>query len=97
MRLTDFEILISQPRLARYKTACGDNKRKTLQLYRANTRLSGALLAVLGMFEVVLRNKIDIHYKAQYPAISGSHEWLLASTLPGGFLTNRRCHNSVIL
>ena len=96
MRFTEFEILISQPRLARYKAACLNNKRKTLQLYRANTRLSGELLAILWIFEVVLRNKIDAHYKAQFPATQGSQEWLLASTLPGGFLTLRGCHNSVI-
>jgi hypothetical protein len=46
--------------------------------------MSQAFLAILGIFEVVLRNKIDLHYKSRF---SASPDWLLASTLPGGFLT----------
>ncbi len=96
MKYNEFEQLISPARLAKYKAACANNNKRIFKLYRANIRLSGAVLAVLGMFEVVLRNKIDVHYKAQFPAISGAHEWLLGATLPGGFLTNPGCHNSSI-
>ncbi len=96
MHFTEFEQLLSTARLAKYQVACGHKSGRTLKLYRANIRLSGELLAVLGMFEVVLRNKIDVHYKALFPAASGSQEWLLASTLPGGFLTSNGCNNSRI-
>ncbi|MBN9379935.1 MAG: hypothetical protein J0H74_04180 [Chitinophagaceae bacterium] len=92
MRYGEFEVLISPQRLNRYKSACTNNTRKTLSLYRANIRMSQAFLAVLGIFEVVLRNKIDLHYKAQF---SVSPDWLLASTLPKGFLTRNGCQNSV--
>ena len=96
MNYTEIEQLISSVRLARYRQATANDKRKTLKLYRANVRLSGALLAVLSMFEVVLRNKIDNHYKMQYPLAPGDKGWLLHATLPGGFLTQNGCHNSII-
>jgi len=75
MTYEEFEILISPVRLARYHAACSNSKPRTLKLYRANTRLSGELLSILGMFEVVLRNKIDTHYKTRYPAVPGGEEW----------------------
>jgi hypothetical protein len=92
MRYSEFERLISPQRLNRYKAACNNNTRKTLSLYRANIRMSQAFLAILGIFEVVLRNKIDAHYKTQFPA---TPEWLHYSTLPGGFLTQNGCQNSL--
>jgi hypothetical protein len=95
MRYSEFEKLISTQRLARYKAACNNDTRKTYSLYRANIRLSRAFLAVLSIFEVVLRNKIDLHYKTQFETISGNPDWLLASTLPGGFLTSTGCQNSL--
>lgn len=94
VRYQKFEALISQPRLSRYKAACVNDTRKTVRLYRANIRISQAFLAVLGIFEIVLRNKIDTHYKARFPAAGGAHEWLFNSTLPGGFLTAPNCRNS---
>ena len=95
MLYPEFERLISQQRLARYKAACNNDTRKTYGLYRANIRLSRAFLAVLSIFEVVLRNKIDLHYTAQFSAISGNPDWLLTSTLPGGFLTHNGCESSL--
>ena len=95
MRYAEFEKLISSQRLVRYKAACNNNTRRTLSLYRANIRMSQAFLAILGIFEVVLRNKIDLHYKMRFPATPGVPEWLLASTLPEGFLTQNGCQNSL--
>ena len=94
MRYAQFEALITIQRLAKYKIACTHNTRKTMQLYRANIRISQAFLAILSIFEVVLRNKIDVHYKAQYPLTPGGIEWLLGSTLPGGFFTRPNCRRS---
>jgi len=92
MRYIEFEHLISTQRLSRYKAACNNNTRRTISLYRGNIRMSQAFLAVLGIFEVVLRNKIDSHYKIQF---SSNPEWLLASTMSGGFLTQKGCQNSL--
>jgi hypothetical protein len=93
MRYAEFEALITAERLTKYKISCLHDTRKTMRLYRANIRISQAFLAILSIFEVVLRNKVDIHYKAQYPP-AGGVEWLLGSTLPGGFLTGSNCYNS---
>jgi hypothetical protein len=62
-----------------------------MRLYRANIRLSQAFLATISIFEVVLRNKIDTHYKHQFLPSPQAQEWLLASIRPGGFLTSPGC------
>lgn len=95
MRFKQFETLISSQRLARYKASCANNTRRTTRLYRANIRISQTFLATLSIFEVVLRNKIDLHYKNQFPAAPGGHEWLLSSILPGGFLTQPGCQRTL--
>ncbi len=95
MKFTKFEDLISAQRLLRYKNSCAGNTRKTVRLYRANIRLSQAFLATLSIFEVVLRNKIDHHYKSKFPVQPGGHEWLLASILPGGFFTQAGCQKTL--
>jgi hypothetical protein len=69
MHYNDFEKLISRPRLYKYFITCGSNTRKAMVLYRANIRLSQAMFAVLCLFEVVLRNAIDRHYKNTLGAI----------------------------
>lgn len=94
MRFKEFEALISPQRLLRYRLACGNDTRKTMMLYRGNIRISSAFLATVGIFEVVLRNKIDAHYRVLFPAQSIGQEWLLASTLPGGFFTGASCIRS---
>lgn len=94
MRYVEFEELVSPQRLGRYNNACKDHVLKTLTLYRANIRISQAFLAVLSIFEVVLRNKIDLHYRSRFPAVGGKPEWLLASTLPGGIFTGKGCESS---
>jgi hypothetical protein len=92
MRYAEFEALVSLQRLNRYRIACNYNIRKTLCLYRANIRMSQAFLAVLGIFEVVLRNRIDAHYKAQF---SEAPDWFLTAMRPGGFLTQDGCQSSL--
>lgn len=95
MNFNKFETLLSAQRLSRYKASCANDTRRTTRLYRANIRISQAFLATLSIFEVVLRNKIDRHYKKQFPASPGGHEWLLASILPGGFLTQPGCQRTL--
>jgi hypothetical protein len=94
MKYIEFEELVSPKRLGRYNNACKDHVLKTLTLYRANIRISQAFLPVLGIFEVVLRNKIDLHYRSRFPAAGGKPEWLLASTLPSGFFANKGCQSA---
>jgi hypothetical protein len=94
MKYIEFEELMSPQRLGRYNTACKDHVLKTLTLYQANIRMSQAVLAVLSIFEVVLRNKIDRHYKSRFSGKAGKPEWLLASTLPGGIFTSKGCESS---
>lgn len=95
MKYSKFEALISAQRLHRYKIACSNNTRRTMRLYLSNIRLSQAFLATISIFEVVLRNKIDKHYKQQFPTTPEGHDWLLASILPGGFLTKKNCHKTI--
>jgi|SRR5579859_781746 len=94
MKFREFEKLISPQRLLKYRVSCKMNGRRTLRLYRANIRMSQTFFSVLSVFEVVLRNKIDLHYKVQFPSTQGSPEWLVASILPGGIFTINGCQNS---
>lgn len=80
---------ISDPRYGRYLSACS-NKQKSLKLYRANIFLSKQLYAVIGMFEVVLRNSIDRHMIKQK-----GNFWLEEAVDPGGYLDiNPGCEDS---
>ena len=58
MRYKDFERIISQKRLRRYVAACGGNTRKAMTLYRYNVVLAQSMFAIIGYFEVALRNAI---------------------------------------
>lgn len=81
---------ISQPRFQKYLAACNHNKRKALKLYRANIILSQKLYAVIGIFEIVLRNSIDRHFLSRKGV-----EWLAESIQPGGYLeANAGCEDS---
>ena len=59
MKYSEFEDIISSERMRRYLAACNNDTRKAMKLYRYNIKLSQELLAVVGCFEVALRNKID--------------------------------------
>lgn len=94
MTYAEFEELISAPRLSRYYATCGGNKRKTRSLYKANIRLSQDFLAILCVFEIVLRNKIDKHYSAVFPTDAAGQDWLLQAIQPGGFFDNNGCRKT---
>lgn len=72
---------ISEPRFQKYFIACGRSKRKALKLYRANILLSQKMYAVIGVFEVILRNSIDRHFGSAKGAT-----WLSDSVQDGGYL-----------
>lgn len=94
MKYNDFETVISHPRLTRFLLAAGGDKRKALKLYRLNIKLSSKFFAVLSVFEVLLRNKIDLHYKTIFPSINGV-QWLQSQSLPGGYLQSPHCFKSL--
>lgn len=66
-----------------------------MTLYRANLRLSQEIFSVLSVFEVVLRNKIDSHYRTIFNPVIGNDEWLLHATNPGGYLSLPGCVHSL--
>lgn len=94
MKYSDFENIISQPRLARYKASCNNNTKKTVTLYRANIRLSQKIFSVLNLFEIALRNSIDNYYKSYFHRLNHNDEWLLTQSTIGGFLSARGCHQT---
>lgn len=55
-----------------------------MTLYRYNIKLSQELLAVIGCFEVALRNKINNQFLSQY-----GNDWLKMFILPGGIFHSK--------
>lgn len=80
MVYSEFEDIISSERMQRYLIACNSNTRAAMTLYRYNIRLSQELLAVVGCFEVALRNKINRHFVAK-----NGNNWLRDFILPNGY------------
>lgn len=90
MKFSEFEDIISPERMRRYLTACNSDTRKAMTLYRYNIRLSQELLAVVGCFEVALRNKINTRFVSLY-----GNDWLRDFVMPGGcFYANRKTANT---
>ena len=59
MKYADFEKIMSPQRMERYVTACRGDTRKAMTLYRYNLQVSQEMFAIVGCFEVALRNAID--------------------------------------
>lgn len=59
MHFNQLQNLLSAARLERYLVATGGDEERAARLYRANLKLAQAFHPILGVFEVVLRNKID--------------------------------------
>jgi len=86
---SQFHTAISQPRFLKYFYACNNDKRKALQLYRANIALSQKLYSIIGVFEIILRNSIDRHF-----VLKKGNDWLAESVNSGGFLEASGCEDS---
>ena len=84
-----FEQLVSRPRLQRYFDAAQD-KEKALLLYAYNIQLSQQLFAVISMFEVVLRNKINQCIQTH----TGINNWLHQAIQKGGMFDTQLCQSS---
>ena len=54
-----FEKYLSAPRIERYLLAAKSNKQSCINLYKSNLSISKAFHPILGLFEVILRNKIS--------------------------------------
>lgn len=76
-----FHTAISTPRFNRFLLACRNHRSQAEKLYRVNLRLSQKMYAVLGVFEVALRNSIDRHYTS----LKGP-TWLEEAVMPHGYI-----------
>ena len=83
MKYPEYERAFSAARLNKYLTACGGNTAKALILYRHNVKLCQKFYGMLNIFEVILRNAINEHYKAYF----NDSDWIRTQLAPGGMLS----------
>ena len=74
--------IYSSVRMGRYERACSSDKVKTMQLYRYNLRLCQRFFGVLNLFEVMLRNAVDTHYKQFF----SDEDWIVNQAASGKLL-----------
>ena len=84
MKYLDYEKAFSQARLNKYLKACGNDSIAALTLYRHNIKLCQKFYGVLSVFEVILRNAINEHYKA----LLSDPDWIRHQLVTGGILEN---------
>jgi hypothetical protein len=89
MRYIDFEEIMSPARMNRYLSACANDSKRAMTLYRKNLTLSQELFTVICCFEVALRNAIDRHY-----FINLGNDWLRSAGGSGGIFDNAGCRTS---
>lgn len=80
MNYDEYLVVLSPARLNKYAQANGNNKSKTLRLYQCNIQLSQRFYGVVGMFEIMLRNAINTHYKQYF----NDENWIINQSIPGG-------------
>jgi hypothetical protein len=100
-----FEKYLSAPRIERYLLAAKSNKQSCINLYKSYLSISKAFHPVLGLFEVILRNKISHvltrHFNDEDWIINQQSGFMIDSSLDyindRGFKieTNRFIYNSV--
>ena len=59
MKFRDFRQYFSSARISRYLAATGNSTIKATKLYKANLRVTQAFHPLLGILEVVVRNRIN--------------------------------------
>lgn len=82
MKYSDYETAFSAARLNRYLIACGGNPSKALSLYRLNVKLCQKFYGILNLFEIVLRNAVNLHYQK----IFSDNDWIRNQCGDGGML-----------
>lgn len=88
MKFSELEDIVSDNRLNRYTLACGGNKSKAMLLYRYNIKASLEMFAVVGAFEIALRNSIDRVMTTNF-----GRDWLRNAILPGGIFDIPQCRD----
>ena len=84
MKYQEYEKAFSPARLNKYFLACGRDSAAALTLYRHNIKLCQKFYGVLNIFEVILRNAINEHYKAHF----SDPDWIRNQLASGGMLAN---------
>lgn len=91
MKYSDYERAFSPARLNKYLVACGGNTTKALTLYRHNVKLCQKFYGILNIFEVLLRNAINVHYQNVF----NDPDWVENQLQPGGMIENAPQKNEV--
>ncbi len=86
MKYTDFEYVMTAPRMGRYLDASNGNSKKSMTLYRKNLELTQELFTVVSCFEVALRNAID-----RVCIQSLGNDWLQHAVAKGGVFDTSKC------
>lgn len=58
MKFSDFQQYFSEARITRYLLATDNSSIKAIELYKFNLKISKAFHPILGVFEVILRNRL---------------------------------------
>jgi hypothetical protein len=66
MRFQKIGLYLSSERINRYLTAAGNNHARTVRLYKENLKIAQAFHALLGILEVILRNRINTILSAHF-------------------------------
>lgn len=59
MKFANFRNYFSSPRIGRYLTACANDPKRCLKLYKSNLKVAQTFHPLLGSLEVILRNGIN--------------------------------------
>lgn len=89
MKFTEFQSIISSDRLQRYLTACDNDTKKTMTLYRLNLNLSQEVFTLLSCFEVAIRNAINTELTNTL-----GNDWLRDAVMKGGIFDIPSCRDS---
>lgn len=92
MKYFEYEKAFSQARLNKYIGACNGNPTKALTLYRHNVKLCQKFYGILNIFEVILRNAINDHYKTVF----NDADWIKNQLQTGKMLENTPQRNEVL-
>lgn len=84
MNYTEHKKAFSSARLNKYLVACGGDTKAALILYHNNVKLCQKFYGLLNIFEVVLRNAINEHYRKYL----NDDDWIRNQLEPSGVLGN---------
>ena len=89
MKYNEFERVISAKRMKRFVEACGGDTRKAMILYRYNVELAQTMFAIIGYFEVALRNAIN-----DILTVRLGEDWLKDAAMSGGIFAVPDTHKT---